>query len=129
MDAKADPLDPDAVVAMFAVAEGTASMDAWLEYVRAHHPTIVDVLATAAMTEMAIDLLHGCGDITHEEAVMQRREAATTAAAMLPPGALRQVLALKQRLETMQSRSRGDEDVPRLVPDGERSGSSAALAS
>jgi hypothetical protein len=129
MNANVDPLDPDAVAAMFAVVDGTASTDAWVEYVRAHHPTIVDVLARAAMSDMAIDLLVEHGDITRDEALIQRREAATTAAAMLPPGALRRILALKQRLDTMQSRSWGDEDLPRLVPERERPGSSAALAS
>jgi hypothetical protein len=113
MDISVDPLDTDIVGAMFSViVDGASSVDVWLDYVRAHHPKVVDVLARAAMSDIAIEILVDHGDLTKEEAVWQRQAAAETASRMLPPGALRDVLKLKETLEMMESYlSRGDADV------------------
>jgi hypothetical protein len=74
-----DPIDPDAVAAMYAVSEGGSATDAWLGYLRARHPDAVSALARAAIASIALDLLVSNGDIPVEHASREMIEAAAAA--------------------------------------------------
>jgi hypothetical protein len=98
----------DAVRAMFDVVQGMTPTEAWLRYLRARHPDAVDVLARAAMTDMAIELLVDHGDLTREDAMSQRAEAAELAARMLPGHEWHEIREISQILEELAEVVRAD---------------------
>jgi hypothetical protein len=112
----------EAVQAMFAVVQGMAPTDAWLGYLRARHPAAVDVLAKAAMTDLALDLLVEHHDLSTHDAVRQREEAAQTAANMLAPHEWNEIREIAVILEELGATFGEDADVVVL---SERHGSSA----
>ena len=91
----------DAVRAMFDVVQGMSPTDAWLRYLRTRHPEAVDVLARAAMTDLAIELLVDHGALSREDAMSQREEAAETAARMLPSHEWTEIRQISQILEEL----------------------------
>ena len=95
----------EAVHAMFNVVQGMSPTDAWLGYLRARHPDAVDVLARAAMTDLAIDLLVDHGDMPLDDALAQRAEVAEAASRMVPPAEWREIREIAHILEEL-----GDED-------------------
>jgi hypothetical protein len=101
----------DAVRAMFDVVQGMSSTDAWLRYLRARHPDAVDVLARAAMTDMAIELLVEHGDLSRDEAVAQRAEAEEMAARLLPARDWNEIRQISQILEELAEVCQADAEI------------------
>ena len=110
----------DGVRAMFDVVQGIPPAEAWLRYLRARHPEAVDLLARAAMTDMAIELLVEHGRLTREEASSQRSEAAEAAARMLPAEEWNEIREISTVLEELAEVVRADAAIIDLNEDGRR---------
>ena len=96
-----DSPSTEAVRAMFDVVRGMPPTEAWLRYLRARHPEAVDLLARAAMTDMALELLVDHGRLSREEAASQRSEAAERAARMLPAREWQEIREISTILEEL----------------------------
>jgi hypothetical protein len=102
MDTTVEPLDPELVRAMYAVAvDRVPSTDAWLGYVRARHPDAIDILAHAAMTDVVLDLLVRSGHLSHADAADQRRSASEPAP-HVPAEIWSTIGSVRQMLETLE---------------------------
>src|SRR3954451_12332641 len=101
IDERLDATSTDAVRAMFDVVQGMPPTEAWLRYLRARHPDAVDLLARAAMSDMASELLVEQGTLSHDEASAQRAEAADAAARMLPSHEWTEIRGISQVLEEL----------------------------
>jgi hypothetical protein len=98
-----EPFEPDAVAAMYAVvAEGDSATDAWLDFLRARHPTAIDALSRAAMASVALDLLVANGDMSVEEASHQMLDAATSAANAVSEDVWASVVRFREILEVLE---------------------------
>jgi hypothetical protein len=102
MDSTVEPLDPELVRAMYAVAvDRAAATDAWLGYVRARYPEAIDVLAHAAMTDVVLDLLVRSGHLTDADAADQRRSASEREP-QVPAEIWSTIASVRQMLETLE---------------------------
>ena len=101
VDERPETTSVDAVRAMFDVVQGMPPTEAWLRYLRARHPEAVDLLARAAMTDMALELLVDHGDLSREEASTQRAEAAAVATRMLSAQEWAEIRGISQVLEEL----------------------------
>jgi hypothetical protein len=111
-----DAPSAEAVHAMFSVVQGTSPTDAWLEYLRARHPDAVDVLARAAMADMAIDLLDEHGDLTLEQALAERAEIAEATSRIVRAEGWREIREIAHILEELgEDAGRSDADVVDLT--------------
>jgi hypothetical protein len=108
VDDRLETTSTDAVRAMFDVVQGMPPTEAWLRYLRARHPKAVDLLARAAMTDMAIELLVDVGSVSHDEASTQRAEAAEAAARMLPAHEWTEIRGISQVLEELAEAASAD---------------------
>ena len=108
VDERLETTSTDAVRAMFDVVQGMPPTEAWLRYLRARHPHAVDLLARAAMTDMAIELLADQGSLSRDEASTQRAEAAEAAARMLPAREWTEIRGISQVLEELAEVAAGD---------------------